>query len=101
MSHTTEANRPQGLFSRIRSKTDDRSALQSAAQLAIQVEFTTIPAYLTALYSISQPDSKAYQALRSVVMEEMFHVNQAANLLVSIGGLPRFTGEEVVPKYPT
>lgn len=86
-----------GLFSH--AKTYDREQLQSFAQLALQVEFTTIPAYLTALYSIKQLDSQAYQLLRSVVMEEMFHVNQAANILVSIGGLPCFTGS-AVPTYP-
>lgn len=100
MSPITEANRPFGdLFNRISSIRDSRRPLQEAAQLAIQIEFTTIPAYLTALYSISEPASTAYQLLRSVVMEEMFHVNQAANLLVAIGGLPRFTGA-AVPTYP-
>jgi Ferritin-like len=88
-----------GLFARIEANTTDRTALQEAAQLAIQIEFTTIPAYLTALYSISDVSSEPYQALRSVVMEEMFHLNQAANLLVGIGGLPSFTGA-AVPTYP-
>lgn len=74
--------------------------LRAAAQLAIQVEFTTIPAYLTALYSIADRTSDAYQALRSVAVEEMFHINQAANILVGVGGRPKFTGE-VVPVYPT
>ncbi|MFZ2725969.1 MAG: ferritin-like domain-containing protein [Methylococcaceae bacterium] len=95
----TSTPTPQNLFKRLRSSHDDRAALQEAAQLAIQVEFTTIPAYLTALYSISQSDSNAYQLLRSVVIEEMFHVNQAANLLVAIGGKPRFT-EDYTPTYP-
>ncbi|CAN7161207.1 ferritin-like protein [Trinickia sp. LjRoot230] len=76
-----------------------RKRLQQAAQLAIEVEFTTIPPYLSALYSIVDVGSKAYQLLRSVVMEEMFHVNQAANLLVGIGGQPRFTGV-AAPTYP-
>jgi hypothetical protein len=89
-----------GLFSRVQAEHADRRALQEAAQLAIQVEFTTIPAYLTALYSISEPDTDAYQLLRSVVMEEMFHLNQAANLLVGIGGLPKLTGD-AAPVYPT
>lgn len=102
-----------GLFSRIYGRaagratpeaaqaepTDDRKDLKAAAQLAVQVEFTTIPAYLTALYSISQPDSSAYQLLRSVVMEEMFHFNEAANLLVGIGGLPQCKGP-FAPRYP-
>ncbi|MGU7785128.1 ferritin-like domain-containing protein [Burkholderia sp. PU8-34] len=82
-----------------RALPDPRDSLQKAAQLAIQVEFTTIPAYLTALYSIADPASDAYQALRSVVVEEMFHLNQAANLLVAIGGKPKFTGT-AVPVYP-
>ncbi|MBN3788601.1 ferritin-like protein [Burkholderia sp. Ac-20353] len=78
---------------------DPRASLHEAAQLALQVEFTTIPPYLTALYSIADPASDAYQALRSVVVEEMFHLNQAANLLVAIGGTPKFTGT-AVPEYP-
>lgn len=89
-----------GFFSRVQAAGDNRAALQEAAQLAIQVEFTTIPAYLTALYSISEPDTDAYQLLRSVVVEEMFHLNQAANLLVGIGGLPKLTGD-AAPAYPT
>ncbi len=90
-----------GMFSLATSYT--REQLQGFLQLAIQVEFTTIPAYLTGLYSIKQLDTQAYQSLRSVVMEEMFHVNQAANLLVSIGGSPCFTDKnkiKVVPTYP-
>ncbi|GAA0768414.1 hypothetical protein GCM10009107_58220 [Ideonella azotifigens] len=55
--------------------------------------------YLSGLYSISDTGSKAYQALRSVVMEEMFHVNQAANLVVALGGQPRFT-QAFAPVYP-
>jgi hypothetical protein len=76
-----------------------RHRLQQAAQLALQVEFATIPPYLSALYSIIDVGSKAYQLLRSVVMEEMFHVNQTANLLVGIGGQPKLTGS-AVPTYP-
>ncbi|WP_338847377.1 ferritin-like protein [Massilia sp. W12] len=95
----TPNHRVSDLFARIRSTTDDRIALQEAAQLAIEVEFTTIPAYLTALYSISDVNSEAYRLLRSVVMEEMFHLNQAANTLIALGGLPLFTGA-AAPSYP-
>jgi hypothetical protein len=99
MMDNSNSARP-GFFSRVLAKGDNRKALQEAAQLAIQVEFTTIPAYLSALYSISDPDNDAYQLLRSVVVEEMFHLNQAANLLVGIGGLPMLTGD-AAPVYPT
>lgn len=90
---------PHGLFDRLRQAAVGRKDLQQAAQLAVQVEFTTIPAYLSGLYSITDAASDAYQALRSVVMEEMFHVNQAANILVGLGGTPRFTGD-YTPTYP-
>lgn len=110
MAQSNPQNGPPGLFDRIQNMIqgqemsfapgeDNRLPLQEAAQLALQVEFTTIPPYLTGLYSISQPDSTAYQLLRSVVMEEMLHFNLAANILVSIGGLPKCTGP-FVPRYP-
>jgi hypothetical protein len=76
-----------------------KAASLSLAYTPIQVEFTTIPAYLTALYSITDKTSSAYQALRSVVVEEMFHLNQVANLLVGIGGRPKLTGS-ATPTYP-
>jgi len=100
MAKTPSPAKTTGLFSRLLGGSDDREALQEAAQLALEVEFTTIPAYLSALYSIAQPSSDAYQLLRSVVVEEMFHLNQAANLLIGIGGLPRLTGD-ATPSYPT
>lgn len=77
----------------------DHQALQQLAQLALQVEFATIPVYLTGMYSLADVGSVPYQVLRSVVMEEMFHLNLAANLVVALGGQPRFTGS-VVPLYP-
>ena len=100
MANASSPANAMGLFSRVLGGNNDREALQQAAQLALQVEFTTIPAYLSALYSIAQPASNAYQLLRSVVVEEMFHLNQAANLLIGIGGLPKLTGD-AAPSYPT
>jgi|HubBroStandDraft_1064217.scaffolds.fasta_scaffold00065_47 hypothetical protein len=81
------------------TRIDTLDHLRAMAQLAIQIELTTIPAYLTTLYSISDRTSDAYQTVRSVVVEEMFHLNQAANLLVGIGGRPVLTGA-AVPLYP-
>ncbi|MGZ8218401.1 hypothetical protein [Methylomagnum sp.] len=69
MSQHHQANSALGLFRRIQSDSSDRTALQEAAQLAIQVEFTT-PACLTGLYSISEPDTPAHQLLRGVVIED-------------------------------
>jgi hypothetical protein len=84
----------------IHTPIDDLEMLRRMIATAVRLEFTTIPPYLTALYSIVDTSSNAYQALRSVVVEEMFHVNQAANLLIAVGGRPSFTGD-AVPSYPT
>jgi Ferritin-like len=62
------------------------------------VEFTTIPPYLTAMYSIADPTSQVYGLIRGVVLEEMLHLNLVANLLNAIGGTPRLVGE--LPQYP-
>jgi len=95
-----QSTRPFGnLFERLKTNVGDIGALQQAAQLALQVEFATIPVYLSGMYSIVDTSSDAFQALRSVVMEEMFHLNQAANLVIGLGALPRFTGQ-AAPHYP-
>ena len=85
--------------------TDSRGQLIEALQRAALLEFSTIPPYLTALYSIKDKTSQAFQTLRSVILEEMLHLNLASNLVNSIGGSPKFidtsTGEVFVPSYPT
>ncbi|MCV6636992.1 ferritin-like protein [Candidatus Albibeggiatoa sp. nov. NOAA] len=74
--------------------------LQACLQDAITLEFATIPAYLTAMYSMKDATSSAYRITKTVALEEMFHVYQAANLLISIGGTPKLTGDRAV-KYPS
>ncbi len=69
-------------------------------QQAVTLEFATIPAYGTAMYSMRDKSCDAFRLTLSVLMEEMFHVYQAANLLISVGGVPRFTGD-FTPRYPT
>ena len=75
--------------------------LKRQLQTATELEFTTIPLYLTALYSIVQDcNVEAYQLIRTVVMQEMLHYAQAANLLISVGGKVVLDTNETVPKYP-
>jgi hypothetical protein len=66
---------------------------------ACELELTTVPPYLTALYSL-QPGSNetAELAIRSVVVEEMLHLVLAANVLNAIGGRPDIVGN--APRYP-
>ena len=76
--------------------------LQECLQDAIQLEFATIPLYLTALYSIKDGyNQRIYSLIRSVVMQEMLHMVQAANLLIAVGGRPRIYGAKTAPRFPT
>ena len=75
--------------------------IQYCLQKAFELEFYTIPLYLTALYSIKDGyNTEAYNIIRSVVMQEMFHMLQAANLLISVGGRPIIDSAASAPKYP-
>jgi len=75
--------------------------LKDLLQAAVELELSTIPPYLCALYSL-RPGSndEAAAIIRSVVVEEMLHMVLAANVLTAIGGTPRLTGTDHVPRYP-
>ena len=74
--------------------------LRNHLQWAIQVELTTIPTYLYAMYSIKNQASESADVFRGVVIEEMLHIALASNLLVAVGGQPKFYSPDIVPKYP-
>ena len=75
--------------------------LHCLLQTAIRLEFSTIPPYLTALFSIIDGcNREAERLIRSVVMQEMLHMAQAANLLIALGGNPVINSEHFVPTYP-
>ena len=81
----------------IRNITELRSCLQTA----IELEHSTIPPYLCALYSIKEGTNQAASAIiRSVVVEEMLHMLLAANILNAIGGKPKINAKNFIPAYP-
>jgi Ferritin-like len=68
---------------------------------AIELELLTIPAYLTALFSLMPGKNKpAAKVVHSVVMEEMLHLALASNVMNAVGGEPNLTGGGYVPRYP-
>ena len=72
--------------------------LRRHLQTAVELELSTIPPYLCALYSLKDgSNQESAQVIRSVVMEEMLHMVLAANVLNAIGGQPKV----LVPSYPT
>lgn len=79
---------------------DSVASLHAHLQLAIQVELTTIPLYLYAMYSLADPSEETTQLIRSVVTEEMLHATIVGNVMVATGGVPKFYDRDVVPAFP-
>ena len=77
-----------------------KDSLLQHLQWAIEVEHSTIPPYLCALFSIKDQESPAAQTILSVVIQEMLHVALACNLLNAVGGAPRFDQPTFIPAYP-
>lgn len=77
--------------------------LQEALQLAMQLEFSTIPPYLCAQWSIdpNNDPSDVSDLIQDIVVQEMFHFALAGNMLTAIGGIPNIATPTFVPSYPT
>lgn len=78
-------------------------------QKAIELEHSTIPPYLTALYSlkpspqitVQPPTNKGpREIIHSIVVEEMLHMTISANILNALGGSPKINKPNFVPEYP-
>ncbi|MBV8685510.1 MAG: ferritin-like protein [Alphaproteobacteria bacterium] len=68
---------------------------------AIRLEHATIPAYLSAWFSLKPGTNAEVGAiLRSIVIEEMLHMAIASNLLIAIGGAPKIDEPGFIPTYP-
>jgi hypothetical protein len=90
----------QNLLQRLRQARTQED-LYEFIRAAIQLEHSTLPPYLTALYTL-QPGTNMAVAniITSIVREEIMHMTIAANLLVALGGKPNFSSQEVVQSYP-
>lgn len=70
-------------------------------QNAIKLEHSTIPPYITALFSLKPGTNQSISNLiRSIVIQEMQHMTIAANLLIAIGGKPEINTKNFIPVYP-
>ena len=77
------------------------SDLHEVLQKAVQLEHATIPPYLLAAYSLKDgPNSQIKSLLIAIAKDEMLHMAMVGNLLLAIGGAPRFDTEDFIPKYP-
>lgn len=77
------------------------AGIQQALQSAVQLEHSTIPPYLYALYSLKPGTNDTIgNLIRSVVFEEMAHMTLACNILNAIGGAPVIDEPGFIPAYP-
>lgn len=75
--------------------------LREHLRTAMKLELSTLPPYLTALYSI--PEGTNFESIgiiRSVAMEEMYHFTLAGNILNAVGGKVEVDTKDFVPTYP-
>jgi hypothetical protein len=79
----------------------DKDAVITALKQAIELEHSTIPPYLYALYSLVPGKNNAIaHIIASVVIEEMLHMTLACNILNALGGEPEMDQPSFIPTYP-
>jgi hypothetical protein len=77
-------------------------SMKQHLQIAVELELSTLPPYMCALYSLQEGSNLEVAGLiRSVLMEEMLHLTLASNILNAIGGTPVLAKKGVAPEYPT
>jgi hypothetical protein len=77
----------------------DLDWIRQRLQTAIELEFSTLPLYLSAMFSLEVQNYSAYNIIRSVAMEEMVHMAIASNILSALGGTPAIKNMNVA--FPT
>lgn len=80
---------------------ENEEALAKLAELlqaALQLEFATIPVYLSAAFSLGNENESIRNVIVRVAIEEMLHFTVVANLLTAIGESPDVAGS--IPSYP-
>ncbi|MFC4011242.1 ferritin-like protein [Nonomuraea purpurea] len=74
--------------------------LKGALQLAMKLEFATIPPYLCAQWSVKRDPDRTEGVVHRIVTQEMFHFALAGNLLTAVGGMPSIAHKDFLPTYP-
>jgi hypothetical protein len=88
----------------VREGIQNPSELQDALQTAMRFEFSTLPPYLCAQWSIRRDDpdpGHVARMIRGIALQEMYHFALAGNILSAIGGAFAVTDPSFLPTYPT
>ena len=73
---------------KLSSEEFELSLFHQHLQYAVELELWTIPYYLSAMYSVVDKHSTAYQLIRTIANQEMLHLQCAANIANAYGLVP-------------
>ncbi|MFI0482943.1 ferritin-like domain-containing protein [Actinomadura sp. 9N215] len=68
----------------------DLKTLRTHLQGLVDLEMWTIPYYMAAMYSITEPAHHAFRLIEAVIREEMLHLQLACNIANAYGQVPTF-----------
>ena len=86
----------------VRQGINGSSELEDALRTAMRLEFSTLPPYLCAEWSISGNDPDGVtRMIHRIILQEMFHFALAGNMLSAIRGTPEVADPGFLPNYPT
>jgi Ferritin-like len=71
-----------------------------ALELAMQLEFATIPPYLCAQWSIREDPDRVEGVQHNIAVQEMQHLALLGNIITALGGLPKIANPQFIPSYP-
>ena len=80
----------------------NKQHLLDMLQTALELEHATIPIYLNGFLSIKPwKNEEVKQMLHQIIVDEMFHFAQVANIINALGGQPSVLGKTFVPSFPS
>lgn len=77
--------------------------LTAQVQTALQLEWSTIPTYLTAYYTAvnTSNNSAVLSSFMTIYENEMLHMMLAGNLLIALDASPLIDSDSTAPSFPT
>src|SRR5271165_4094175 len=92
--------RPRTIRETVEQGISNVTELQGSLLTAIQLEFSTIPPYLCAQWSINS-DPSVSGMIQGVVVQEMLHFGLACNMFTATGGslTGQIATQDIVPAY--
>jgi hypothetical protein len=76
--------------------------LLNMLQTALELEHATIPVYMNGFLSIKPWQNEEVRImLHQIIVDEMFHFAQVANIINGLGGRPYLLGNTFVPAFPS